>query len=119
MMAPAHISRRSLLVSAGGFFVAVSLPRFARAMALEEPADGTSAPALGPFIHIPRSGPITFVAPSTEMGQGIYTAEAQLLAEELAVDLNAIRVVAAPPDEPVFLKARARGPFSVLLCGPP
>ncbi len=102
MMTPAHISRRSFLVSAGGFFVAVSLPRFAKAAGFDEPADGTAAPAFGPFIHIPRSGPITFVCPSTEMGQGIYTAEAQLIAEELAVDLNEIRVVAAPPDEPVF-----------------
>src|SRR5260370_40550568 len=102
MMAPARISRRSLLVSAGGFFVAVSLPRFARAAGLEEPANGTAAPAFGPFIHISRSGPITFVAPSTEMGQGIYTAEAQLLAEELAVDLNQIRVVTAPADHPTF-----------------
>ena len=102
MMAPAHISRRSLLLSAGGFFVAVSLPRFASAAGVKEPADGTAAPAFGPFIHIPRIGPITFVAPSAEMGQGIYTAMAQLVAEELAVDLNEIRVVAAPPDEPVF-----------------
>src|SRR4029077_7848789 len=102
VMAPAYISRRSFLVSAGGFFVAVSLPRFAKAAGLEEPADGTAAPALGPYIHIPRSGPITFVAPSAEMGQGIYTADAQRLAEDLALDLNETRVVAPPPDEPVF-----------------
>jgi isoquinoline 1-oxidoreductase subunit beta len=101
MTALAQISRRSLLASAGGFFVALNLPRFASA-AVAEPADGTEAPALGPFIHIPRSGPITFVAPSTEMGQGSYTADAQLLAEELAVDLDQVRVIAAPPDEPVF-----------------
>src|SRR5258708_30822232 len=102
MKAPVNISRRSFLVSAGGFFVAVSLPRFARAAGVEHPAEGTAAPPLGPFIHIPRSGPITFICPTTEMWQGIYTAEAQLLAEELGVDLNEIRVVAAPPDEPVF-----------------
>ena len=96
MMAPVRISRRSLLVSAGGFFVAVSLPRFVRPAGLKEPADGTAAPALGPFIHIPRSGAITFVIPSTEMGQGICAAESQLLAEELAVDLNEIRAYYAP-----------------------
>jgi isoquinoline 1-oxidoreductase subunit beta len=101
MTEPAQISRRSFLVSAGGFFVAVNLPGFVSAESVE-PSDGTMAPALGPFIHIPRSGPITFVAPSTEMGQGIFTAEAQLLAEELAVDLHQVRVVTAPPDEPVF-----------------
>jgi isoquinoline 1-oxidoreductase subunit beta len=95
------ISRRSFLVSSGGLFVAVHLPRFARAAAVE-PRDDTEAPALGPFIHIPRTGPITFVAPSTEMGQGSYTADAQLLAEELAVDLDQIRVIAAPANEPVF-----------------
>ncbi len=84
MTPPTQISRRSFLASSGGLFVAINLPRFARAVTAE-PSDGSEAPALGPFIHIPRSGPITFVAPSTEMGQGSYTADAQLLAEELAV----------------------------------
>lgn len=101
MTPPTQISRRSFLVSAGGLFVGINLPSFAGAVTAE-PSDGGEAPALGPFIHIPRSGPITFVAPSTEMGQGSYTADAQMLAEELAVELNQIRVVAAPADEPVF-----------------
>jgi isoquinoline 1-oxidoreductase subunit beta len=36
--------------------------------------------------------------PSVEMDQGIYTAEAALLAEELDVRLDQIVAIAAPPD---------------------
>lgn len=69
--------------------------------------------APGGFIRIPREGKITFIMPSTEMGQGIYTGEAMMLAEELEVTLEQVEVVAAPPDEKLYtqpiLKTQATG----------
>jgi len=43
------------------------------------------------FIRIDRQGAVTLVMPMVEMGQGIYTAMAMLLAEELEVGLDQVR----------------------------
>jgi isoquinoline 1-oxidoreductase subunit beta len=50
------------------------------------------------FIRIDRDGQITLVMPKVEMGQGIYTAVSMLLAEELEVPLDRVRLEHAPPD---------------------
>jgi hypothetical protein len=50
------------------------------------------------FIRIGSDGRIILVVPSVEMGQGIATGEAMMLAEELEVDLDQVEVVMAPPD---------------------
>ena len=69
--------------------------------------------APGGFIRIPREGKITFIIPSVEMGQGIATGEAMLMAEELELVLDQVEVVAAPPDETLYsqplLKSQATG----------
>jgi CO/xanthine dehydrogenase Mo-binding subunit len=63
------ISRRQLIVS--GLIVAFVCGR-------SRAATGTSA--IGGFVRISPAGGISLVMPSVEMGQGIYTAEAALLA---------------------------------------
>jgi isoquinoline 1-oxidoreductase beta subunit len=69
--------------------------------------------APGGFIRIPPEGKITFIIPSVEMGQGIYTGEAMMMAEELEVGLDQIEVAAAPPNETLYsqpiLKSQATG----------
>src|SRR4051812_27860192 len=69
--------------------------------------------APGGFIQIGRDNRITFIIPSTEMGQGIYTGEAMLIAEELEVGLDQVEVVPAPPNEKLYsqplLKSQATG----------
>ena len=52
--------------------------------------------------RIDRSGAITVTLPYVEMGQGAYTAQAQLLAEELEVDIAQLTLEHAPPDEKLF-----------------
>lgn len=54
------------------------------------------------YIRIGRDGGITFVVPFVEMGQGTFTAVPMMLAEELDVDLAAVRVEQAPADEKAF-----------------
>ena len=56
--------------------------------------------------------------PSVEMGQGIYTAEAVLIAEELDVGLDQVDLVAAPPDtllyaQPLFKAQMTGGSTSI------
>jgi isoquinoline 1-oxidoreductase beta subunit len=106
------ISRRELIV--GGLVVAFAGSARARAAT----ADATGPSALGGFVRISRDGRISLVMPSVEMGQGIYTAEAALLAEELDVRLDQIEAIAAAPDaslyaQPLFKTQMTGGSTSI------
>lgn len=67
-------------------------------------ADASSPAALAPnaFVRIDREGPITVTLPYVEMGQGAYTAQAQLLAEELEVGIEQLKLEHAPADEKLY-----------------
>ncbi len=54
------------------------------------------------FIRIDRKGLVTFVMPQVEMGQGIYTAQAMLLCEELDVALEKVKIEHAPVNETLY-----------------
>lgn len=59
--------------------------------------DGTS---LNAWVRIAPDNTITMAVPRSEMGQGVYTALPQILAEELEVDLNQIEIVHPQPEGP-------------------
>jgi isoquinoline 1-oxidoreductase subunit beta len=54
------------------------------------------------FIRIGKTGDVTLTLPYVEMGQGAYTSQAQLLAEELDVDLDQVRLEHAPANEALY-----------------
>jgi isoquinoline 1-oxidoreductase beta subunit len=54
------------------------------------------------FIRIDKAGAITLIMPQVEMGQGIYTAIAMILAEELDGAFDQVRLEAAPPDDKLY-----------------
>jgi CO/xanthine dehydrogenase Mo-binding subunit len=58
--------------------------------------------APGGFVRIAPDGKITLLIPNIEMGQGIHTAEAMLIAEELEVGLDQVIVLPAPPNEELY-----------------
>ncbi len=58
-----------------------------------KPRDGETA--LSPFVLIDQQG-VTLFAPRAEMGQGVMTTWAALIAEELDVELDDIRVLHGP-----------------------
>ncbi len=66
-------------------------------------APGTSLPAFAPnaFIRIGTDG-ITLIMPQVEMGQGMYTSMPMLLAEELEVGLDQVRLEHAPPNDTLY-----------------
>lgn len=83
---PQNLSRRGFLAGLGVLVVAVQLPR-------AEAGAGASPSPLSAFVGIAADGTTTILSPSSEMGQGVCTALAQLLAEELDADWSLVRVV--------------------------
>ena len=66
-------------------------------------ADATSEVfAPDAFIRIFPTGKITLIMPQVEMGQGIYTAVAMILAEELDAAFDQITLEAAPPNDALY-----------------
>src|SRR5258705_4041436 len=51
------------------------------------------------FIRIAGDGGVTLVMPQVEMGQGVYTSIAMIMAEELDADFARLILEHAPPDE--------------------
>ena len=54
------------------------------------------------FIRIDKHGKITLIMPQAEMGQGVYTAIAMILAEELDAAFEQVVVEAAPPEDKLY-----------------
>ncbi len=89
--------RRFLKASAaagGGLLIGLYLPPGGRLAAATQADTGTFAP--NAFLRIAPDDTVTFVLHKSEMGQGVYTSLPMLIAEELEVDLGAIRVEFAP-----------------------
>ncbi|MGA2396548.1 MAG: molybdopterin cofactor-binding domain-containing protein [Steroidobacteraceae bacterium] len=70
-----------------------------RAMAI---ADGHPVFAPNAFIRIDAEGPVRLVMPQVEMGQGIYTGACALLAEELDIGMDQIKIEHAPPSDELY-----------------
>jgi isoquinoline 1-oxidoreductase beta subunit len=91
-----EVSRRDVLkasgVAAGGLLLGFPIARPAQADAEEagEPV------ALNAFLRIGTDGSATLMSPFSEMGQGVLTAQAQLLAEELEYPVERIKIEMAP-----------------------
>jgi isoquinoline 1-oxidoreductase beta subunit len=97
-------SRRGLLKAglAGGFLLAFHLPVRA-ANEPEQPPDNTDGQfAPNAFIRIDHSGKTTLVMPQVEMGQGVYTALAMILADELDADFSRVALEHAPPNDKLY-----------------
>src|ERR1700716_364229 len=104
--APDPVSRRALLTGglAGGVLVAFHLP--VRALVQtepEKPVDATAGKcAPNAFIRTDGAGHATLVMPQVEMGQGVYTAIAMILAEELDADFSQVTLRHAPPNDRLY-----------------
>ena len=93
-------TRREFLIGsaaiAGGFVVGCRIPLHDRLPDSIDVEPGQTA--VNPYVVIDQRG-VTIIAPRAEMGQGIHTTLAALVAEELEVDFDAIRVVHGPASE--------------------
>ncbi|HEX4509460.1 MAG TPA: molybdopterin cofactor-binding domain-containing protein [Burkholderiaceae bacterium] len=109
----ANLSRRSAL-KAGSLAIAFawlggSKAAYAFVNAKQQPGDpamalADGAPAFAPnaFIRIDADGSVRLVMPMVEMGQAIYTGSCMLIAEELGVDLEQVKVEHSPPSDALY-----------------
>src|SRR4051812_27207714 len=98
-LAATEISRRQFLkvtaLAGGGMLIGL------HGSAVAADPNAIAATALGPFtpnpfLKITPDGTITILAKHSEMGQGVYTSLAMVVAEELDADWTKIKVEAAP-----------------------
>jgi len=101
----AIVSRRSFITAslsaAGGLVVAVALPRVGAALPLgPEPwgPEGLTTPnEVNAFVVVEPDGTILLRIAKSEMGQGVMTSLAMILAEELECDFAKVKVEYASP----------------------
>src|SRR3974390_305674 len=96
------LSRRRLLQSGtaagGGLILSVCLP-FPDPRSQAAAEDGFAPNA---FVRIGSDGRVVLTMPYVEMGQGTYTSVPMLIAEELEVNLQQVRLEHAPPNEKLY-----------------
>ena len=91
------IARRTFLVSSTAVLGGVAFGVYKLQQQPKNPLIAAYEKAtLNPFIVIDQNG-VIFVVPKAEMGQGIHTAWAALIAEELDVNIENIKVIHGPP----------------------
>src|SRR5260370_38642911 len=102
----AGVSRRSLLTSglAGGFLLAFHLPVRAFNEPEQRPDDLAGKFAPNAFIRIDHSGRTVLVMPQVEMGQGVYTSNPRILAEEPAADFSQVTLTHAQRPASLYAK---------------
>lgn len=95
-----RLSRRRFIASAGVLVIGAYLPKGGALASTLGPAPTVTGGgfAANAFVQIGADDIVTVLSKHTEVGQGIYTAMATLVAEELDADWAQIRVVAAPVD---------------------
>lgn len=99
------IARRTFLIGSAAIVGGVAFGVYKIRQTPPNPLQaGPGEAALNPFVFIDQSG-VTLIAPRAEMGQGVRTTWAALIAEELDVELDDIRVLHGPPAKAYYNSA--------------
>ena len=94
-----NVSRRNFLRGGVALSLAVALPLTGSRREAEAAVDQMTANA---FVSISEDGTVTVLSKHLEMGQGIYTGLATLVAEELDADWDSVVVEGAPADTALY-----------------
>jgi nicotinate dehydrogenase subunit B len=93
------MNRRSFLKGSGALVVSFGMARIAEDLGVApgvleaQRLDGASSSQLDGWISVNGDGSITAFTGKCEIGQGLYTAQTQLVAEELCVPFNRVKLV--------------------------
>jgi isoquinoline 1-oxidoreductase beta subunit len=116
MASVAKIARRTFLIGAAAVAGGVAVGYWYVSRPYANPLDGELAEGeatFNPYVKIAPDSTITVIAPRAEMGQGVSTTLAALVAEELDVDLAAVSVEHGPASFAYYNAAMLEegGPF--------
>ncbi len=101
------IARRTFLIGSAALVGGVAFGWYQYRKDLPNPIAGQGLGALTPFVLIDGDG-VTIITPRAEMGQGIHTTLAALVAEELDLDWDQVRVMHGPPGQAYYNGALLR-----------
>jgi isoquinoline 1-oxidoreductase subunit beta len=90
------LSRRSFLVASGAFGVTVAFG------STPDAASAATSFAPNAWVTIGDDNIVTIVPPAVEMGQGTRTALPRILAEDLDVDWDKVRLAETPDDDTIY-----------------
>ena len=90
-----NLSRREALKAGGGLVLGLACPISPEYLDYGPDSDAPTA-WLGPYVRVDPQGIVTLRVPASEMGQGVHTALPMILAEELDIPLEGVRVEMAP-----------------------
>ena len=103
---PGAMSRRGVLkggaTSLAGLLISTWLPPMVATSAAAEATNAARKGAdadggFGAFVRVGHDGHVTVISPKIEMGQGVQTGIAMMVAEELEVGMDQISIEEAPP----------------------
>ncbi|WP_420566991.1 molybdopterin cofactor-binding domain-containing protein [Thalassovita sp.] len=99
------IARRSFLIGSAAIAGGVAFGVYKINQTPENPLTADAGETvLNPYVIIDQNG-VTIITPRAEMGQGVHTTLAALVAEELDVDMADIRTLHGPPAQAYFNQA--------------
>jgi isoquinoline 1-oxidoreductase beta subunit len=90
------------LVGATGLVVGFYLPTRTEARAAARGVEAAAPSVLNAWVHIGTDDNVTLLISKSEMGQGVETSIAMLLAEELECDWKRMKTIFAPADKVYF-----------------
>ena len=99
------ISRRYFLQQTGGLTFCFAFARFfgdGDTYAAEIAPHREPAIELNAYVHISQDGTVTIINPAAEMGQGVMTSLPVIVAEELDVEWDDVRIESSPPIGKVY-----------------
>jgi isoquinoline 1-oxidoreductase subunit beta len=107
------ISRRKFIATgaAAGLIIGV---RFPKSLLLAEEAKKPLPNPFDAWVHVKPNGEISLIVAKSEMGQGIRTGLAMVLAEEAAVDLNTVKVEQAETRPDIYAHLGTGGSGSTM-----
>src|SRR5499426_574399 len=95
-----NLSRRDFLKTSGALIVTFSL---APELSMAQRLDGASSNQVDGWLAVNADGTVTAFTGKCELGHGLYTAQTQLVAEELSVPFDRVKLIqcdtALTPDQ--------------------
>ncbi|MGL4280914.1 MAG: xanthine dehydrogenase family protein molybdopterin-binding subunit, partial [Albidovulum sp.] len=104
-----RIARRSFLIGSAAIAGGVAFGYYKYKTPVANPLLGDLRPgqaALTPYVLIDETG-VTLITPQADVGQGVRSLQAMLIAEELDIDLDQVKADAGPPSAAYYNTALA------------